>query len=137
MLPLDATRTDRRGRFTLDLEHGNRVRLVVVKDGFVPLHVRTVHSASTDHHVRLDEAKELTISIRDRSGDPIPGASVAVHIATQLPDVWGWFLPPVATGMCDEEGHYRCRLAGPPHTLTLVVRAPGYQPRQIDVPEVP
>ena len=110
---------------------------MVVKDRFVPLHVRAVRSASTKHQIRLDEAKELTISIRDRYGDPIPGASVAVHIATQMPDVWGWFLPPVVTGTCDEEGHFRFRLAGPRHKLTLVVRAPGYQPRQIEVPEAP
>lgn len=136
-MPLATTRTDQHGRFSLDLERESRVRLVIVKDGFVPIHVRTGHSPYTDHQVRLEQAKQLTILVRDRFGDPIPGACVAVHVTTQWPDFWSWFLPPVASGTCDEEGRYRFRMAGPRDTLTLIVTAPGHQPQQIAVPEVP
>jgi MFS family permease len=110
--PLDWSRADNNGAFSLALPGLGRYLLIVNADGWTPRsEVVDFADASTHHRIQLNEPLMLTGRVL-RGGLAVPGALVALSART------GEFM---AATKSDEEGRYRLRLPPPGHHILTVL----------------
>jgi MFS family permease len=113
--PLDWSRADNNGAFSLALPGLGRYLLIVNADGWTPRSkVVDFADASTDHRIHLIEPLMLTGRVL-RSSSAVPGALVTLSART------GEFMASTKT---DSEGRYRLRLPPPGHHHILTVLEP-------------
>ena len=122
--PLDWSRADNNGAFSLALPGLGRYLLIVNADSWTPRsEVIDFSDPSTDHRIRLTERLMLTGQVRS-GGMVVPGALVTLSART------GEFMAATKT---DEEGRYRLRLPPPGHHILTVLEPDTLQPRSIKI----
>jgi MFS family permease len=122
--PLDWSRADNNGAFSLALPGLGRYLLIVNADSWTPRsEVIDFSDASTDHCIQLTERLMLTGQVRS-GGLVVPGALVTLSART------GEFLAATRT---DEEGRYRLQLPPPGHHILTVLEPDTLQPRSIKI----
>jgi EmrB/QacA subfamily drug resistance transporter len=122
--PLDWSRADNNGAFSLALPGLGRYLLIVNADSWTPRsEVIDFSDASADHRIQLTERLMLTGQVRS-GGLVVPGALVTLSART------GEFLAATKT---DEEGRYRLRLPPPGHHILTVLEPATLQPRSIKI----
>jgi EmrB/QacA subfamily drug resistance transporter len=122
--PLDWSRADNNGAFSLALPGLGRYLLIVNADSWTPRsEVIDFSDPSADHRIQLTERLMLTGQVRS-GGLVVPGALVTLSART------GEFLAATKT---DEEGRYRLRLPPPGHHILTVLEPDTLQPRSIKI----
>jgi MFS family permease len=122
--PLDWSRADNNGAFSLALPGLGRYLLIVNADGWTPRsEVVDFADASTHHRIQLNEPLMLTGRVL-RGGLAVPGALVALSART------GEFM---AATKSDEEGRYRLRLPPPGHHILTVLEPDTLQAQSIKI----
>jgi MFS family permease len=122
--PLDWSRADNNGAFSLALPGLGRYLLIVNADSWTPRsEVIDFSDASADHRIQLTERLMLTGRVRS-GGLVVPGALVTLSART------GEFLAATRT---DEEGRYRLQLPPPGHHILTVLEPDTLQPRSIKI----
>jgi MFS family permease len=122
--PLDWSRADNNGAFSLALPGLGRYLLIVNADGWTPRsEVVDFADASTHHRIQLNEPLMLTGRVL-RGGLAVPGALVTLSART------GEFM---AATKSDEEGRYRLRLPPPGHHILTVLEPDTLQAQSIKI----
>jgi MFS family permease len=122
--PLDWSRADNNGAFSLALPGLGRYLLIVNADGWTPRsEVVDFADASTHHRIQLNEPLMLTGRVL-RGGLAMPGALVMLSART------GEFM---AATKSDEEGRYRLRLPPPGHHILTVLEPDTLQAQSINI----
>ncbi|MFL6197864.1 MAG: carboxypeptidase regulatory-like domain-containing protein [Thermoanaerobaculia bacterium] len=86
-----ATTTDEAGRFAIaDVARGQRVSLLLAREGYVPSWVQGVEAPTARPlTVALERASRLRGRVEDAAGEPVPGASVRLRPAPPPPGTVG------------------------------------------------
>jgi hypothetical protein len=122
--PLDWSRADNNGAFSLALPGLGRYLLIVNADGWTPRsEVVDFADASTHHRIQLTEPLMLTGRVL-RGELAVPDALVTLSART------GEFL---AATRSDEEGRYRLRLPPPGHHILTVLEPDTLQAQSIKI----
>jgi MFS family permease len=122
--PLDWSRADNNGAFSLALPGLGRYLLIVNADGWTPRsEVVDFADASTHHRIQLNEPLMLTGRVL-RGGLAMPGALVMLSART------GEFMAAIKS---DEEGRYRLRLPPPGHHILTVLEPDTLQTQSIKI----
>jgi MFS family permease len=122
--PIDWSRADNNGAFSLALPGLGRYLLIVNADGWTPRsEVVDFADAKTHHRIQLNEPLMLTGRVL-RGGLVVPGALVTLSART------GEFM---AATKSDEEGRYRLRLPPPGHHILTVLEPDTQQAQSIKI----
>jgi len=119
----DWTRTDQNGRYVAEVANGTYA-VEVDADGYAPATIDGVEASSgtsTSRNVTLQAAAVISGTVRDESGNPVPGATIDVH------DEGYTTFERVSA---NDDGSYRVELSN--GTYTVEVDADGYAPATID-----
>jgi hypothetical protein len=86
-----AATTDEAGRFAIaDVARGERVNVLLAREGYVPFWVQGVEApTSRPLAVALERASRLRGRVEDAAGEPVPGASVRLRPAPPSPGTVG------------------------------------------------
>ncbi len=122
--PLDWSRADNDGAFSLALPGLGRYLLIINADGWTPRsEVVDFADASTDHRIRLTEPLMLTGRVL-RNGTGVPGVIVTLSART------GEFMASTTTST---GGAYRLRLPPPGHHILTVLVPETLQARSVKI----
>jgi MFS family permease len=122
--PLDWSRADNSGAFSLALPGLGRYLLIINADGWTPRsEVVDFADANTHYRVQLNEPLMLTGRVL-RGGSAVAGALVTLSATT------GEF---IATAKSDAAGRYRLRLPPPGHHILTVLEPDTLQAQSIKI----
>jgi MFS family permease len=122
--PMDWSRADNEGAFSLALPGLGKYLVIVNADGWTPRsEVVEFSDPRTDHRILLTDPLMLTGRVT-RGGSAVPGALVTLSATT------GEFLANTKT---DDDGRYRLRLPPPGHHILTALEPETLQTRSVKI----